>query len=157
MDWNAIKTEYITTDTSYRKLSAKYGVHYNVIGNRSRLEDWQSLRDQYKAKSLSKTINALSTAQANRATRLQDVASKLLDKIELVIDGIDDQRGGARATKDVSDALKNVKDIMMIRSDADVREQEARIAKMQKEAQRDDVQKEPVRVIIEDGASEYSK
>ena len=30
-DWQAIKTEYITTDTSYRKLAQKYGVQASVI------------------------------------------------------------------------------------------------------------------------------
>ena len=31
-DWQAIKTEYITTDTSYRKLAEKYGVSRVQIG-----------------------------------------------------------------------------------------------------------------------------
>ena len=30
-DWQAIKTEYITTDTSYRKLSQKYDIGYQAI------------------------------------------------------------------------------------------------------------------------------
>ena len=32
-DWQAIKTEYITTDTSYRKLAQKYGISHVQIGN----------------------------------------------------------------------------------------------------------------------------
>jgi hypothetical protein len=31
-NWNEIKTEYITTDTSYRELSQKYGVRGFEIG-----------------------------------------------------------------------------------------------------------------------------
>ena len=45
----------------------------------------------------------------------------------------------------------------MIRSEQDIREQEARIAKLQKEAQKEDNQKEPIRVIIGDDLAEYSK
>ena len=33
-DWQAIKTEYITTDTSYRKLAQKHGVSYQAICHR---------------------------------------------------------------------------------------------------------------------------
>ena len=45
-DWQKIKTEYITTDTSYRELSQKYGVHYTNIAKRAKKEDWQQLRQQ---------------------------------------------------------------------------------------------------------------
>ena len=43
-DWLKIKTEYITTDTSYRKLAEKYGVHYQTICSRSKAEGWVLLR-----------------------------------------------------------------------------------------------------------------
>ena len=39
-DWNAIKTEYITTDTSYRKLGEKYEINYKVIADRGKAEKW---------------------------------------------------------------------------------------------------------------------
>jgi hypothetical protein len=39
--------------------------------------------------------------------------------------------------KDVSVILKNLKDIQMIRSEADLREQEARIEKLRREAEPD--------------------
>ena len=45
----------------------------------------------------------------------------------------------------------------MIKSDADLREQEARIKNLQRQAEADNTNTEPVRVIIEDGLSEYSK
>jgi hypothetical protein len=38
-----------------------------------------------------------------------------------------------------------------------MREQEARIANLRKQAEADNANTEPVRVIIEDGLSEYSK
>jgi hypothetical protein len=155
-DWKAIKTEYITTDTSYRKLAQKYGVSYNAIGNRSRDEKWQELRDQYLSKTMTKTMNAIASQQASRAARLQSVADKLLAKVEKLLDENEGLLADTQAAKDVSVILKNLKDIQMIRSEADMREQEARIEKLRKEAKEETGNKEPIKVILGDGLDKYS-
>ena len=56
--------------------------------------------------------------------------------------------------RDVSVVLKNLKDIQMIRSEADVREQEARIDKLRKEAQKKDDNRE-ITVVISEEAEDY--
>jgi hypothetical protein len=155
-DWKAIKTEYITTDTSYRKLAQKYGVSYNAIGNRSRDEKWQELRDQHLTKTMTKTMNAIASQQASRAARLQSVADKLLAKVEKLLDENEGLLADTQAAKDVSVILKNLKDIQMIRSEADMREQEARIEKLRKEAKEETGNKEPIKVILGDGLDKYS-
>lgn len=40
IDWEAIKTEYLTTDTSYRKLANKYKVNATTICKRAKSENW---------------------------------------------------------------------------------------------------------------------
>lgn len=150
MDWNAIKTEYITTDTSYRKLAEKYGVSRGQIQRRATDENWPDLKSQFDTKTVSDAVDVVSKKFTARAKRLQDVTDKLLDKIELTIKNIDGVKS-SRAVKDVSDALKNVKDIMMVKSDIDIREQEARIAKLQKEAEKEDDKKPEVVIKIEGG------
>ena len=155
-DWKAIKTEYITTDTSYRKLAQKYGVSYNAIGNRSRDEKWQELRDQYLSKTMTKTMNAIASQQASRAARLQSVADKLLTKVEKLLDENEGLLADTQAAKDVSVILKNLKDIQMIRSEADMREQEARIEKLRKEAKEETGNKEPIKIILGDGLDKFS-
>ena len=155
-DWQSIKTEYITTDTSYRKLAQKYGVTYNNIGIRSRKEGWPELRNQHNAKTVTKTMNAIASQQASRAARLQSVADKLLTKVEKLLDEDEGLLADTQAAKDVSVILKNLKDIQMIRSEADMREQEARIEKLRKDAM---VEKEnnEIRVTIVGDLDEYSK
>lgn len=134
-DWQSIKTEYITTDTSYRKLAQKYGISYNAIGNRSRDENWQELRDQHLTKTMTKTMNAIASQQANRAARLQTVADKLLTKVEQLIEDDEGLLADTSSMRDISRILKDLKDIQMIKSDADMREQEARIEKLRADAQ----------------------
>ena len=134
-DWQSIKTEYITTDTSYRKLAQKHGISYNAIGNRSRDENWQELRDQHLTKTMTKTMNAIASQQANRAARLQTVADKLLTKVEQLIEDDEGLLADTSSMRDISRILKDLKDIQMIKSDADLREQEARIEKLRADAQ----------------------
>ena len=130
MDWNSIRQEYITdASSSYRKLAKKYGVSYSAIGDKARKEGWQEERERFQTKTLSKTLNAISQGQAKRASRLQTVADKLLDKIEAAVDNFEmrDLLVDKYVLKQITGAMKDIKDIQMVKSDADIREQEARI------------------------------
>ena len=138
-DWKKIKTEYITTDTSYRKLAQKYGVNYRTICVRSQQEGWIEQREQHTNKTTTKIINAIGRQQVSRAERLQSVADKLLVKVESLLDEDSELLVDTQSMKHISGVLKDIKEIQMIRSDADMREQEARIAKLRKEAEKDEV------------------
>ena len=158
-DWNKIKTEYLTSDTSYRKLAQKYGVNATTIAKKASKEDWVSQRQQQANRTLSKTLTAVSNRQVNRAARLQKVADKLLNKIEAAVDDynmavllVDRQ-----SLRQITGALKDIKDIQMIRSEADLREQEARITKLLKEAEREDSVPNKVVIQIEGGEDTWSK
>ena len=78
-DWKKIKTEYITTDISQRKLAAKYGVSHVAVSTRSKNEEWVKAREQYKAKTLAKTLEKSSDIEANRLARLMDTTTKAID------------------------------------------------------------------------------
>ena len=155
-DWQAIKTEYITTDTSYRKLAQKYGVNTTNIAKRASQEKWVEQRKQNANKTLSKTLNAIASQQASRAARLQTVADKLLTKVERLLEADEELLADPSTMRDISRVLKDLKDIQMIKSDADMREQEARIKKLQKESM---VEKEnnEVKVTILGELEEYSE
>lgn len=147
VDWNAIRTEYITTDIGYRDLSSKFGVSFNTLQKRAKKEDWPGLRRRISEETTTEVatavVTAAVTANVDRARRIQNIADQLLDKIELTIDRIDGSRSN-KAVKDVSDALKNVKDIMGIRSEYDLKEQELRLAKLRKETEPESDAKEMV-------------
>ena len=148
-DWNKIKAEYITTDTSYRKLADKYNVDQATIARRAKKEDWVSKRQHHADKTQAKILTADTQKKVDRVGRLMTVADKLLMKVELAVD----QEGpiSAGAIKNLSDALKNIRETQMIRSEQDIREQEARIAKLQKEAQKEETQNRDVTITIEGG------
>ena len=143
-DWQAIKTEYITTETSYRKLAQKYGVSTTQICNVGRDEKWVEQREQYMNNTTAKTLEKISQQQANRAAKVQTVADKLLQKIESLVD-----RPGMMP-KDVRSlvaAVKDLKEIQSIKSDLDEQEQRARIANLRKQADKDDSSNNPTLVV----------
>jgi len=159
VDWQAIKTDYITDESSsYRKLAKKYGISYTSIGDRARKEDWASAREQFQSKTLSKTLSAISNGQARRAARLQTVADKLLDKIEDAVDNLDMKELflDKQALRQVTAAMKDIKDILMIKSEADYREQAARIRNLEKQAEASKDEGDGIEVIIGAEAEEYS-
>jgi tRNA-dihydrouridine synthase len=153
-DWAKIEAEYITTDTSYRKLADKYNVDQATIARKAKKEDWVSKRQQHISTTQAKIIAADAQQKVDRASRLKSVADKLLDRVEDIVEY--DQRLTASAIKNLSDALKNIKEAQMIRTAEDIEEQQARIAKLKKEVQDEDKSK-AITVVLEGDLSKYAK
>lgn len=185
-DWQAIKTEYITTDTSYRKLAEKYGVHYKVIGARGKEEKWPELRQRHKDKTLTKTLDKISSKKADKMARIDDLADQLLEKLERAITELDLQlyehiektkvieykndRRPDKPTKEtihedkrllatrsivdrqglkqIASALKDIKEVKMLRSELDRQEQEARIAALRQKSMSGDGDDDDTGVIL---------
>ena len=153
-DWKKIEAEYITTDTSYRKLADKYGVDQATIARRAKKQDWVSKRQHHADKTQAKILTADTQKKVDRTARLMTVADKLLKKVEQAVD--DEHPMSASAIKNLSDALKNIRETQMIRSEADMREQEARIRNLEKQAEKEETDTE-IKVTIEGDLEVYSK
>lgn len=155
-DWQKIKTEYITTDTSYRKLGEKYGVTYSVIGERARTEGWVEQREQFRNKTLTKCVNAISNKQVDRTANLISVADQLLAKVKSLLETDAEVLSDTQSMKHISGVLKDIKEIQMIRSDADMREQEARIENLRRQSMVENDNNE-IKVTIIGDIDEYSQ
>lgn len=194
-DWKKIKAEYITTDTSYRKLAQKYSVHYKVISERGKAEKWVELRTQHRDKTLTKTLEQISDRQADQMARIHGLADQLLDKLEQAITELDLQlfkhvdktkeieynnpQRADKPTKEIiheeekllevksivdrnglkqiAAALKDIKEVKMIRSELDRQEQEARIANLQKQAEKSDKGDGKITVVLEGALKDYAQ
>ena len=154
-DWQAIKTEYITTQTSYRKLAQKYGISHVQIGNVGKEEKWVELRRQHLDKTLANTVEKISQQEANRAARIHTVADKLLNKIEAMVDsGRPLDTKGVRA---LTAAVKDLKEIQSVKSALDEQEQRARIANLQKQAQKEDTQADSIEIVFLAGEEAWNE
>ena len=155
MSWQKIKAEYAAGGISLRKLSEKYGVSFSTIQKKSMEEKWGDLRKKSRRKTEEKIIDTVSSMEADRVTNIIDVADKLLGKIYEMLDT--DVPYNTQNIKNLTSALKDLKEIKGFKSEADMREQEARIAKLQKEAEDDSKGDNEIKVIIEGSLDEYSK
>lgn len=191
-DWKTIEAEYITTDTSYRKLAQKYGVSYQAICRRSQENGWIEKREQHTNKTVSKAIGQIRNRQAGKIARIDKLADQLLEKLEKAIDELDLQlckhtdktkiieyNNGDRpdkptkeiiheeekllevksiidrqGLKQISSALKDIKEVKMLRSELDKQEQEARIKNLQKQAEKDEDSGTEVTITFESGDAE---
>ena len=154
-DWQAIKTEYITTDTSYRKLAQKYGISHVQIGNVGKEEKWVELRRQHLDRTLAQTLEKTSKQEANRAARIHTVADKLLNKIEAMVDS--ERPLDTKGIRALTAAVKDLKEIQSVKSALDEQEQRARIANLQKQADKDDNDKSSITITLEGGLSDYAQ
>ena len=155
VDWQAIKTEYITTDTSYRKLSQKYGIGYQAICHKSREEGWIAMREQHKNNTTTETLKKISQQEANRAARIHTVADKLLNKIEAMVDsGRPLDTKGVRA---LTAAVKDLKEIQSVKSSLDEQEQRARIANLQKQANKQEDTADSIEVVFLAGEEAWNE
>lgn len=153
MDWKRIKAEYIAGGTSYRKLSEKYGVSFNTLKTHAVEEQWYKLRQQKDKKTTTKVIENLSDKESEIDDTYFRCVDKLMRKAEELIETTPIWQ--PQMLKDMATTMKYLKECKGVKSEADIREQEARIAKLRKEAQEESKDNE-IQIIIGADAEEYS-
>lgn len=153
VDWKKIRAEYIRGGTSYRSLAEKYGVSFSSVKRKALQEKWTDLRRKSEQKSTTRIIESVAKSEAKRVDMFETIADMLLEEIKKTIEA-----GGLTASRyrDVTGALKDLKDIKGLKSELDMKEQIARIEKLRKEAQTEE-QRKDINVVMENSLEDYSK
>lgn len=146
MDWNKIKAEYIAGGTSYRKLAEKYGVKFSNLKNVAIKEGWTQLKEQAKNKANTKMVDTIAKDISKNAIKINDVADKLLDKMCDLLETL--KVADSQTIKQCTSALKDIKDIKGVKSDIDLKEQNARIDKLRKEIDSEQTDDRPCGVVL---------
>lgn len=149
INWDKIRNEYIEGHVSYSALSAKYGISRRTIADRGKVEKWVELREQVRAKTVTKSVEAIAKNNADVGSSIHDAAMSLLDAFKSSVVG----QGSLSATqlKDYGAALKSIQAVLTNGpSELDIREQEARIEKLRRDAQADSGGSKTVTVQMED-------
>lgn len=156
MDWKKIKAEYIKGGTSYRKLADKYNAPFGTLRKVAAKEGWRELRDKTRLKTDTRLTDAVSIEQANRLARIHKVADDLLLQLESIVSEfrLSDIVMDRQCLKQITGALKDIKDIQSLKSPLDIEEQKARIDNLRKQAQKEETVNE-VTVTIEGGESSW--
>ena len=183
IDWKTIETEYVTTDISHRQLAEKYGIGRSRLSQYASKEKWKEKRDKHRAKTVSKAVNAVSNKQASKLARIDGITDKLLSKLEKAVEELDlsvikkktkiddglvetttevleTEEGGIvdrAGLRHLTAALKDLKEIQMLKSELDRQEQEARIDKLRKEAMVEKENNRPIEVVFAAGPEEWNE
>lgn len=135
MIWKQIKAEYIAGGTTHRKLCEKYGVSRTTLQRKAKAEDWLGLRRQAEAKAESKIVNAVSDESAKIDETYFRCVNKLMGKVEELIENTPVWQ--VNSLKEMATTLKYLKECKGLKSDLDIKEQKARIKKLEKELEVD--------------------
>lgn len=183
VDWDAMRTEYIQGGVSYRELAAKYGVPLRTLADRAKAEKWVELREQARNETVTKTVEAVAKQNARVDDRINRLANRLIDKLEKAVDELDVKTvtmkttmktGAAKVTTEyrkldrekegpvdkgglqqLTSTLRDLKAILDVRSELDRKEQEARIANLRRQAEKDDGA-DSVTITLEGGLEDYA-
>lgn len=152
--WNKIKAEYIQGNLSYRKLAEKHGVSFSTLRKRASVEKWTDLKNKKCEMVGTKIAESVATKEAKRVDVFNEIADMLLSRIASgIADGT--LMANAKGMRDITGAIKDLRDIKGIKSDADAREQEARIAKLIKDASEEHIE-QSINVVISGDLDDYT-
>ena len=155
VEWHKIKAEYLAGGTSYRKLAAKYGIPFSNLKNIAIKEQWTQLREQAKNRTDTKLIDNIGRQNAKIDDKYFRLVDKLFDKAEEVIDNTPIWQ--VNSIKEMATALKYLKECKGVKSEADIREQEARIRNLEKQAEGEADNTKEVEVVFNAGPGEWNE
>ena len=89
VNWRKIKAEYIAGGISQRELAEKHGISQRTIERRAQQEKWTEKRKDADGKAVEKVAEKTAETVADNAVVLERIKSKILAKVEKMIDAYD--------------------------------------------------------------------
>lgn len=150
-DWKKIQKEYIS-GASQRFLAKKYHVGTKTISDKAKKGGWDFARQQAEVKTTAMVVDAVVSDAAMMYEFGRSLMAKAIEGLKLCDpDNVNALKGYAQIGRDA-------KDILNVRSEADLKEQEARILKLRAEAEeRKREQEGGVKLVIEGLPEEYAR
>lgn len=159
VDWNTLKAEYIAGGVSYRELAEKHGVSQSTLRQRAAREKWSEQKNTVRTEVEQKMIDTISDEQTEQAVSAASLISKAAMNFLMKIAEESLKIKEGKLDKDITTkyseyalALSRFKDVLDIKSEKDIEEQQARIDNLRKQAQKDD--KKDNKIIVEFGEFE---
>lgn len=159
VDWNTLKAEYIAGGVSYRELAEKYGVSQSTLRQRAAREKWSEQKNTVRTEVEQKMIDTISDEQTEQAVSAASLISKAAmnflkqiaaESVKLINGEIDSEI--RTKYSEYALALSRFKDVLDIKSEKDIEEQQVRIDNLRKQAQKDE--KKDNKIIVEFGEFE---
>lgn len=81
-DWNALKTEFVTSDISASALAKKYSINPNTLYRHYQIERWNEARREYLGNVMEKCADKAADIAAMKLAKEIDIANKLSDVLD---------------------------------------------------------------------------
>ena len=91
MSWRKIKAEYIAGGISQRALAEKYGISQATVERRAKKEKWTAKRKQAEGRSIEMVTEKKAEVVADNAVMLERIKTKLLIKLDSMVDAYPDK------------------------------------------------------------------
>lgn len=91
IDWDAIRIEYITSDTTYQALANKHNIRLQTIAEHSKNGNWRAERKKHREKIVKRAVRKTEKKEADRLKRILKAGDRLLAKLEKAINELDIQ------------------------------------------------------------------
>ena len=105
-DWEAIKIDYATDpNSSIKKISQKYGIRERTVADKSKADDWFATKKNYLKRVTDKTIEKVTTKQANKLANLVTIADGLEKVLMKAIE--DDEQFNRHIVPETIDDIEN--------------------------------------------------
>lgn len=119
VSWRKIKAEYIAGGISQRALAEKYGVPQSTLERRAKKEKWTAGRKKAEGKAIEKVTEKKAEIVADNAVLLERIKTKLLNKLDRMVDAYPDNETVEIKTRTVSknsstERIYRMKDIAAI-------------------------------------------
>lgn len=89
VDWEKIKTEYITGNISYRKLAEKYKIALTTLTSRAKKEKWYDEKLKSKDRIVRKAVQKAENRQANVYAKELTLLNKLESHLDKALSDVD--------------------------------------------------------------------
>ena len=127
-EWKKAKIEYATQGMTQRQIAKKYGVDPGQVGRRAKKEGWLEARQRHDSEVSAEIMKASKASKVDREKKLLDAGDRLLEQ---VVNYLMESAISPKEFRQISATLLDLKELHGIKSDADRREQDARILALQ--------------------------
>lgn len=114
-DWDKIKTEYVTTDISMRKLAEKYGVKENSLLSKAKREKWADEKKRFAhkvdTKVTQKMVTAVSNEKFDRYKVFTEIVNSTLLKAQQAVEDLDKRTVGGEVVGGLPIQPKDIKSL----------------------------------------------
>lgn len=116
MSWRKIKAEYIAGGISQRALAEKHGISVRTIERRAQKEKWTKKRRDADGKAVEKVAEKTAEIVADNATLCEQIKTKLLRKLAVLVDQFPETGAGELRRKDAdgTELIYRMKDIAAV-------------------------------------------